>query len=57
MKGTVIYMKVVAGTARGMNLEVPQGRHTRPTTGRIKETLFNIIQLNNVQRGFAALLF
>lgn len=44
MKGTVIYMKVVAGTARGMNLEVPQGRHTRPTTGRIKETLFNIIQ-------------
>lgn len=44
VEGKVIYMKVVAGTARGMNLEVPQGRHTRPTTGRIKETLFNIIQ-------------
>lgn len=37
-------MKVIAGTARGMNLATPQGRHTRPTTGRIKETLFNIIQ-------------
>lgn len=37
-------MKVVAGTARGMNLETPQGKNTRPTTNRIKETLFNIIQ-------------
>ena len=37
-------MKIIAGTARGMNLVTPQGRHTRPTTGRIKETLFNIIQ-------------
>ena len=37
-------MKVIAGKARGMNLVMPQGMHTRPTTGRIKETLFNIIQ-------------
>lgn len=37
-------MKVIAGTARGMNLVTPQGKHTRPTTGKIKETLFNIIQ-------------
>lgn len=37
-------MKIIAGTAGGMNLVTPQGRHTRPTTGRIKETLFNIIQ-------------
>lgn len=37
-------MKVIAGKARGMNLVTPRGRHTRPTTGRIKETLFNIIQ-------------
>lgn len=37
-------MKVIAGKARGTNLVTPHGRHTRPTTGRIKETLFNIIQ-------------
>ena len=37
-------MKVIAGTARGMNLATPRGKHTRPTNGRIKETLFNIIQ-------------
>lgn len=37
-------MKVIAGTVRGMNLVAPRGRNTRPTTGRIKETLFNIIQ-------------
>lgn len=37
-------MKVIAGKARGMNLLLPRGNHTRPTTGRIKETLFNIIQ-------------
>ena len=37
-------MRVIAGTARGKNLVTPQGRHTRPTADRIKETLFNIIQ-------------
>jgi len=37
-------MRVISGKARGMNLVTPQGRHTRPTTDRIKETLFNIIQ-------------
>lgn len=39
-----VYMKVITGKARGMNLAVPHGKHTRPTTCRIKETLFNIIQ-------------
>ncbi|MBP3238252.1 MAG: 16S rRNA (guanine(966)-N(2))-methyltransferase RsmD [Lachnospiraceae bacterium] len=37
-------MRVVAGTARSILLEAPEGRDTRPTTDRIKETLFNIIQ-------------
>ena len=37
-------MRVIAGKARGINLVAPQGRHTRPTADRIKETLFNIIQ-------------
>lgn len=37
-------MRVIAGTARSMPLKTPQGQDTRPTTDRIKETLFNILQ-------------
>lgn len=37
-------MRVIAGTARSMPLKTPAGRDTRPTTDRIKETLFNILQ-------------
>lgn len=37
-------MRVIAGKVRGINLVTPQGKHTRPTADRIKETLFNIIQ-------------
>ena len=37
-------MRVIAGTARSMPLKAPEGLDTRPTTDRIKETLFNILQ-------------
>ncbi|MCI5884176.1 MAG: 16S rRNA (guanine(966)-N(2))-methyltransferase RsmD [Clostridiales bacterium] len=37
-------MRVIAGTARRLPLIAPEGKDTRPTTDRIKETLFNIIQ-------------
>lgn len=37
-------MRVVAGSVRGFNLVVPSGKNTRPTSNRIKETLFNILQ-------------
>ena len=37
-------MRVIAGVARSMPLKTPQGPDTRPTTDRIKETLFNILQ-------------
>lgn len=37
-------MRVIAGTARSLKLEAPEGMETRPTTDRIKETLFNMIQ-------------
>ncbi len=37
-------MRVIAGTARRLPLLAPEGKNTRPTTDRIKETLFNIIQ-------------
>ncbi len=37
-------MRVIAGSARRLNLMTVPGRDTRPTTDRIKETLFNILQ-------------
>ena len=37
-------MRIIAGTARSLPLKAPEGMDTRPTTDRIKETLFNIIQ-------------
>lgn len=37
-------MRVIAGKVRRMTLVAPQGKEVRPTTDRIKETLFNIIQ-------------
>ena len=36
-------MRVISGTARGLKLKAPEGMNTRPTTDRIKESLFNII--------------
>lgn len=37
-------MRVIAGKARRLPLVTPEGKDTRPTTDRIKETLFNILQ-------------
>ena len=37
-------MRVIAGTARSLPLKTPKNMATRPTTDRIKETLFNILQ-------------
>lgn len=37
-------MRVIAGTARSLPLKCPKGLDTRPTTDRIKETLFNMLQ-------------
>lgn len=39
-------MRVIAGTARSLQLVTPKGEDTRPTTDRIKETLFNMIQFD-----------
>ena len=36
-------MRVIAGTAKRLQLKTPEGLNTRPTTDRIKETLFNMI--------------
>ncbi|MCM1047587.1 MAG: 16S rRNA (guanine(966)-N(2))-methyltransferase RsmD [Clostridiales bacterium] len=37
-------MRVIAGRARSLRLKTPEGLDTRPTTDRIKETLFNMLQ-------------
>ena len=37
-------MRVITGKARGVSLKTPQGMATRPTSERVKEALFSIIQ-------------
>ena len=37
-------LRVIAGTARSLPLKTVDGMDTRPTTDRIKETLFNMLQ-------------
>ena len=37
-------MRVIAGTAKGIQLNTPEGMMTRPTTDRVKEALFSIVQ-------------
>lgn len=36
-------MRIIAGKARSLPLKTPVGEDTRPTTDRIKETLFNML--------------
>lgn len=37
-------MRVIAGKARGIALKTPEGIKTRPTTDKVKEALFSILQ-------------
>ena len=37
-------MRIIAGTARSLPLKTIEGLETRPTTDKIKETLFNMLQ-------------
>jgi 16S rRNA (guanine(966)-N(2))-methyltransferase RsmD len=39
-------MRVITGTARGVQLKTPEGIQTRPTSDRVKEALFSIIQFD-----------
>ena len=39
-------MRVISGSARHLKLKTLEGLDTRPTTDRIKETLYNMIQNN-----------
>ena len=37
-------MRIITGKARGKRLQTPEGLHTRPTTERVKESVFSIVQ-------------
>ena len=39
-------MRVISGSARGRRLKELQGMETRPTTDKVKESLFNVIQFD-----------
>ena len=45
-------MRIIAGTARSLPLKSLEGRNTRPTMDRIKETLFNILQSDIAESSF-----
>lgn len=45
-------MRVIAGSARHIPLKTVPGDNTRPTTDRIKETLFNILQFQLADETF-----
>ncbi|WP_204260265.1 16S rRNA (guanine(966)-N(2))-methyltransferase RsmD [Caloranaerobacter azorensis] len=49
-------MRVITGTAKGHRLKVPKGLDVRPTTDRIKESLFNILG-NNLEGSVVLDLF
>ena len=39
-------MRVITGTARGRRLREPEGMDIRPTTDKVKESIFNIVQFD-----------
>ncbi|MBQ3573779.1 MAG: 16S rRNA (guanine(966)-N(2))-methyltransferase RsmD [Clostridia bacterium] len=39
-------MRIIAGIRKGLKLSAPDGMGTRPTTDRVKESVFNIIQMH-----------
>lgn len=43
-------MRVVAGELRGRLFEAPPGRHTRPTTDKVREAVFNALGSLDVVR-------
>jgi len=41
-------MRVIAGSARGVQLRQPKDRGTRPTAGRLREALFSMLEAADV---------
>lgn len=47
-------MRVVAGSAGGLRLQAPPGRHLRPTTERVREAMFSSLESMGAVRGARA---
>ena len=45
-------MRIISGTARGTKLYTLEGKTTRPTLDRVKESLFSIIQYETIDSVF-----
>ncbi|MDF2545726.1 MAG: rsmD [Anaerosolibacter sp.] len=43
IEGRGIFLRVIAGKLRGRKIKAPDGMHTRPTTDRVKESIFSMI--------------
>ena len=39
-------MRIISGTARGRKIKEPTGDSIRPTSGKVKESVFNIVQFD-----------
>ncbi len=46
-------MRIVAGKHRGLALAVPKDQRVRPTSDRVRESIFNILAHNDFGTGFA----
>lgn len=46
-------MRIVAGKHRGLALAVPKDQRVRPTSDRVRESIFNILSHNDFGTGFA----
>lgn len=49
-------MKIITGSAKGMNLETLEGEATRPTSQRVKEAVFSMLQFD-IEGAFVLDLF
>jgi 16S rRNA (guanine966-N2)-methyltransferase len=50
-----VVTRIIAGSAGGRRLEVPKGDATRPTSGRVREGLFSILEARGAVLGAAVL--
>ncbi len=39
-------MRIISGMRKGLKLKTPDGMNTRPTTDRVKESIFNLLQFH-----------
>jgi len=47
-------MRIIAGRFKGKTLDAPRGLNTRPTTDRVREALFNVLEHGAPQFDFEA---